>query len=285
LAGAAACLALVLVVLGLPGGGEQGTFGPFAQAAAKLEQAQSARFRLTGSVESPATGARVTMTGHGASALDSGNGWAEFRYSGTGSPGVVGAQAGRMTEVYDYPSVYLTGSLFAGQLPNGATWVKVDLQRAGEANGIDLQAEQQAQQGNAANILQYLRAASDTVQRLGTERIGGVATTHYRAQLDPQRYADALRAEGKADAADSIERTLELGAGSGPMDVWLDRRHLVRRAAVTFSMASTSGQTIQTSMVMELTDFGVRVAAQPPPASQVFDATDLAAQGLQAAGH
>jgi hypothetical protein len=284
-AGAAVGLALILAVIGLPGEDDQGgTLTPLAKAAANLRSQQSVRVHFRATIEDPASGRQLTMTGHGVSALSNGNGRASFRFSSRGaaansSPDAAALNGGRMIEIYDHPSIYIGGSLFAGQLPDNASWMKIDLQRASEANGINLQAVQEAQQGNAASVLPYLRAAEADVQNLGTERISGVPTTHLRAEIDLRHYADALRSEGKTEAADSIENTLKLGSEISPIDVWLDRRQLVRRMGFTLSLPRPDGGTAQMTMVMDFSDFGVRVAAAPPPASQVFDATSLTHRG------
>jgi hypothetical protein len=281
--GVAVALALILVVLGLPGGGGgSGAFPPLAQAATKLQELRSVRIHLTELVEDPETKQRVKMTGHGVSALSSGNGRFSIRFSGASlaegsSSEQAMADGSRMTAIYHDPSVYFGGPLFAGQLPDNAAWMKIDLQRAAMANGTNLEAEQGAAQGNPADLLPYLRATGE-VQDLGPARISGRSTTHYRARIDPQRYTDVLRTEGQTQAAESVESALKRGLQVGGIDVWLDEQQRVRRVELSFSMPSPAGGTVQVSVAMGLSDYGVRVPATQPPAAKVFDGTSLAQQ-------
>ena len=44
-----------------------------------------------------------------------------------------------------------------------------------------------------------------------------------------------------------------------------------------------SGSTVSMSMIMSMSDYGTTIDFSAPPADQVFDATDLAAQGAASA--
>jgi hypothetical protein len=277
-------LALILVVLGLPGGGshEGGSFPALAQAATKLQELRSVRIHLTELVEDRQANQRVKMTGHGVSALGSGNGRFSIRFSGASlaegsSSEHPMADGSRMIAIYHDPSVYFGGQVFAGQLPDNAAWMKIDLQRAAMANGTNLEAEQGTAQGNPADLLPYLRATGE-VEDLGPARISGRSTTHYRARIDPQRYTDVLRTEGQTQAAESVESALKRGLQVGGIDVWLDEQQRVRRMELSFSIPSPAGGTVQVSVAMGLSDYGVRVPATQPPAAKVFDGTSLAQQ-------
>jgi hypothetical protein len=281
--GAAVGLALILAILGLPGGGAgSGGFPPLAQAATKLQELRSVRIHLRERVEDRATHQRVRITGNGVSALSNGNGRFSMRFSGASakegsSAKQPKADGGRMILIYRDPWIYFGGPLFAGQLPGSASWMKIDLQRAATASGANLEAEQGAAQGNPADLLPYLRAAGE-VQDLGPARVHGRPTTHYRARIDPQRYADALRSEGKTQAAESVESALKQGFRAGDIDAWLDEQQRVRRIELSFSMPSAAGDKVHMSVAMGLSDYGTQVAAPKPPRGKVFDGTSLAQQ-------
>jgi hypothetical protein len=76
-------------------------------------------------------------------------------------------------------------------------------------------------------------ALTGSVRRLGAENVGGVATTHFRFNIDRDKAAAGLR---DADAtrwkrlfeADNIDGTFYNGA-----EAWIDRTGVVRRMAVT----------------------------------------------------
>src|SRR5438876_404094 len=95
-----------------------------------------------------------------------------------------------MEEIFKASSEYVGSSLFAGKLPGGARWVKIDLGRVTQALGLNMQ--QLAGQSNPAQFLQYLRATAGTVTPVGSELVRGVPTTHYRATVDLDRVADVV---------------------------------------------------------------------------------------------
>lgn len=94
------------------------------------------------------------------------------------------------------------------------------------------------------DALEYLRSIANEVTQVGTERVRGVDTTHYRATV----------------------RLAELGALPGndsyPMEVWVDEHGRTRRYR---------SQTLGTEeiLVWEFFDFGVDVELMPPPPDKV----------------
>jgi len=86
-----------------------------------------------------------------------------------------------------------------------------------------------------------------------------------------------LREAGNDVAADLIEGQSELAT----VDVWIDRKGLVRRTAMTtgFQLAGTAGTSM--SMTMDFYDFGAAPKIGVPSELDTFDATELALQGLQ----
>jgi hypothetical protein len=75
----------------------------------------------------------------------------------------------------------------------------------------------------------------------------------------------------------------QLGASKVPVDVWVDAQHRVRRMGFDFAF-SPGGQQVQMRMTLELFDYGPTPSVQPPPASEVFDATGTTLAGLSRAG-
>ena len=66
-----------------------------------------------------------------------------------------------------------------------------------------------------------------------------------------------------------VERTT--GIHDFPVDVWIDGRHLVRRAAMTLTLTLPGGQSMQESMTMDFTHYGPQPRPTPPPSDQVQD--------------
>ncbi|HZT91420.1 MAG TPA: hypothetical protein VFA05_05205 [Gaiellaceae bacterium] len=167
--------------------------------------------------------------------------------------------AGSLHEVLDGWTVYMTSDLFRGRLPAGKAWVSVDLQKAGRAAGIDFSSFSAA---TPAQSLTQLRSTGK-VTRIGTEKIGGVSTTHYRATIDPNKTAAGRRFEQRTRAA------------YAPIDVWVGGG-LVRRLRIGYSAAKLG----TTQMTMDFSKFGEPVSITVPPKSVTYDATKAAAAAL-----
>ena len=90
-------------------------------------------------------------------------------------------------------------------------------------------------------LLNELTNASTKVDKLGTEAIRGVDTTHYRAHLEKSKYQTE----------------------PAVVDAWIDGQGLPRRIRATRGSGSDSAE------VVDLFDFGVPVDVQAPPASEV----------------
>jgi hypothetical protein len=93
-------------------------------------------------------------------------------------------------------------------------------------------------------LLKDLIDSSKKVEKLGSEEIRGVATTHYRAHLDTTKL--------RVNADESVA-----------VDAWIDEQGLPRRVRVPFGAGGDAGA------VVDLFDFGVPVDIQAPPASEI----------------
>jgi hypothetical protein len=117
------------------------------------------------------------------------------------------------------------------------------------------------------------------VTRVGTERVHGVQTTHYRATVDYERYASKVQSAKRAAARASVAAIERLtGSDSQVVDVWVDAQHRVRREELTVHecLPGVSGTT-QTHLKMEFFDFAVQAIPSPPPSSEVANLTSYIA--------
>ena len=79
-------------------------------------------------------------------------------------------------------------------MPGGKPWIKVDLNAVGKQAGIDL--SQFTQLGtDPSRMVDWLRTVSGDVTTVGTEKLDGVDTTHYRATVDLSKYPDLVPAD------------------------------------------------------------------------------------------
>jgi len=136
------------------------------------------------------------------------------------------------------------------RMPFGDRWLGMDLSKLREAQP-DQAGVADALQGTG--VLQALGDVAD-VQAAGQEDLDGVSTSKYTAVIDlqtaaadlPPKLADAL--QGKAE-------------GTVPVTVWIDGDDLVRRVVVEDDAVGR--------LQVDVTDVGVVVDVQAPPADQV----------------
>jgi hypothetical protein len=271
------------LLLSACGGGDSVSAAPVAEAAPTTTEAGSSRIEFTMAVE--AEGKKFTMSGDGVfdytrprgrMTLDLGN-LAEL------SRGVLVDRS--MEVVYDGLVYYMRfpgGLLELGGL--GEKWLKLDLKELEAMSAMDLGALQQANT-NPAQLMQFLRGASDDIEEVGQDEVRGVETTHYRATVDLEEaieqgaeigeFSEEMREQLKAE----IERMkAQTGLEALPVEVWIDEDNLLRRMRMDFSLAA-EGERVRMEMTTEFFDFGVDVDAAPPSADQTVDITKLAGLG------
>lgn len=157
--------------------------------------------------------------------------------------------------------------------PGGKPWIKIDLEKVAAQQGLGDQ-----QIGDPARTAAYAKAITDQdVTKVGTEKVGGVNTTHYKVSVDVSKLPGGER------MSQQLGPTL-------PMQIWLDDEGRLRRQQIDMTVkapasasakpeGSASAQQLKMSTVMQFSDFGVEVNAEAPPADQVADMTDKALQG------
>ena len=145
-------------------------------------------------------------------------------------------------------------------LPHSRPWIEVPIETKS-----GLKPSQLAQIGganNPAELLQFLRGASEDVETVGEERVRGVETTRYGATVD---FAMIVK-KAPEDAQPSLSRELEQREAAGRdttfrMEVWIDEDGLARRV---------HERDEEGDLRMELYDFGIEVDVEPPPSDDVM---------------
>ncbi len=157
--------------------------------------------------------------------------------------------------------------------PEGKPWIKIDLEKVAAQQGVGNQ-----QFGDPARTAAFAKAITDKdVTEVGTEKIDGVNTTHYRVSVD------VAELPGGDRMREQLGPTL-------PMQVWLDDDGRLRRQQIDMTVKNTASasvkpgdgsapQQLKMSTVMQFSDFGTEVDTEAPPAGQVTDVTDRALQG------
>lgn len=175
------------------------------------------------------------------------------------------------------PDVYMKSRLFDSALPDGKSWLHLDLAAAGKKLGIG--DPTQFGTSDPSETLSDLEATSDRVERVGTEEVRGVSTTHYSATIELRKLPAVVPAAKRASARRKADKLIEVtGTDSYPVDVWIDKHHLVRRVQVSLKMKIPPQEaSMHMDLTTEMYDFGPKPKAKRPPASETVDAAKLAA--------
>jgi hypothetical protein len=259
-------LAAVLAVAGCGGGGDAASFDPVASAATTVKT-KSAKLLFATSV----TGGGRTLHMNGLGTVDFANQEASMTFDvgdllrGSGLPASPGEQWTILTQGL---VMYMHAPTLSQQLPGGKQWLKVDVEALAKSRNVDLGQFRQLTQNDPTQMLAYLRAISGDVEKVGTEDVRGVETTHYRAKVDLDKVADQAPANLRKTYRASIDSLKKgLGTDTIPVDVWVDGDNLVRRLAEHLPVAG--GGKIDFSV--DFYDFGAPVSISPPPAAQTLD--------------
>lgn len=257
---------------------------PVAQAAEETSNAGGAHMTLSVQVSANALPSPFTMSGTGFFNYRTHEGMLSFDLAGLPAAATANLPGGtlHMEELFKSSTVYVGSPLFAGKLPGGAKWMKIDISRVGQAFGFDVQ-QLAGGQTNPAQFLEYLKASGGGVTAVGHDTIRGVPTTHYRGVIDLNKLADVLPAASRDQARAALAKLVTQTGSSGiPVDVWVDSHKLVRRMRMALGV-STGGQQAQVQLSIDLFDFGATTTVAAPPQGEVFDATGAALGGLAGA--
>ncbi|WP_371569965.1 hypothetical protein [Streptomyces canus] len=221
----------------------------------KTAQAKTARIKPATTVA--AGGNSETTTGSGV--LDLHDGTSRMRLG----------QGGQQLEQRIVNQVlYQKPPAASGQLPEGKSWMKVDLQRLNRSQGAG-----GPTMSDPANSFAYTKSLSEKdVRKVGEETVNGVSTTHYRVDLDLSKPAEGDSAQ---------ERKLRAQLGDDvPVDLWIDEDGLTRRQQIrmivkdTAQTGGTGARQAQAKVVMDFSGFATDVEVAAPPAADTVDMTD-----------
>jgi hypothetical protein len=264
-------LLLILVVINSlinQGGASPFNPNPVAAAAERTATVPGMRIDLTMTMSTEATGS-VVITGKGA--YNGETNLAEIAYGGSSAQGgelQFDAILGEDAWYFRYPEL-------AGKMPEGKEWLKLE--------GFPGQKDMSAPgAGSPDESLQMLRVAG-AVRRLGEAKVGGAQTTRYRVTMTPTGITQGLRAEGKDELAEQVERGAAEMVGPLRGEVFITSGGMLRR----MRMASTSvvdGKTVATMIQMTFSDFGIKPPIAVPDDSQVYDLSPLLEERLDELG-
>jgi hypothetical protein len=278
--------ALVAGGVAMSGCGASATLDPIAQAAVVSGQQSGVTLAMTMQFSSPALpGGSYAITANGTFDQLAHTGQMTMDLSGVPGISSLGGN-GQVQMRFITPDAYMNMPFLAGKLPEGKTWIKLDLSQIAAADGLSASSLSSLDESNPTQFLEYLRGSSGEVVTLGSETVEGVPTTHYHATLQLSHILEKLPSSEQASAKAALEK---LGTGNGiPVEVWIDAQGRVRRMQMAFSvgagLAGAPAGGISFSITMAFKSYGPVPAVVAPPAGEVYDATSAATAGLSGTG-
>jgi hypothetical protein len=114
------------------------------------------------------------------------------------------------------------------------------------------------------------------VTKVGTDRVGPFATTHYHGTINLDRVPKVVPAASRASAREAINALEKLTQlKSLPVDVWVDGHHLVRRLRLSVNEKLPTGQQVNSLYDITIPEYGPQSPPALPPADQVSDLGSL----------
>ena len=251
---------------------------PIAQAATR--SSSSAGFRMHISLQMTSSALRAPITAEGRATVDLRDRASTMSLVMNlgNEPQVIqalGSSEMRMEMVLDGNAVYakLPPAMTARLPMPGKQWIKIDLGKLAGLPGLSALSSNPTAT-DPSRILQWLKPVSDSVVAAGQQRVNGIVTTHYQAQLSLDRLADGLSATDRALAKKALSLFETVAQGhSFPVDVWVDAHQLVRRISITISLGLPNGPSMQETETVDLSHYGPQPRPVLPPAEQVYSAS------------
>ena len=254
--------AVVILVSGGAAGavGSEGDLARITKSADELAKTGGAKFRGTTTADGGGDNSKVTFDG----SFDFKNHAGEYSVDAA----AIGLQgSGKVRTLVVGGILYLSLDALEGGDPSstpdlaGKKWLRLDPQMFGGGGEIG--------QSDPSGSLDALRGAKGDVKRVGTEKVRGTRTTHYRVTLDAEQAVDSAPAEQRDEVRNSVGA---LGSRTIPADVWVDGKGRLRK--VRLRVAASSSNTKGT-VAFEYFDLGANVNVEAPPASEVVDFQEL----------
>lgn len=156
----------------------------------------------------------------------------------------------------------------ANQLPGGKPWFSISLDQLGKAAhvpGVGSLLSSSSSLNDPGEYLDFLRAAAaGSVTDIGQEQVDGVQTTHYQAQLQFSKLADAMPSTYKQMFSALGQKA---SVPDFPVDVWIDGSDLVRQIMMNVK-ATVAGHTVGVQVTENFSHYGIQPAPAIPSAVQ-----------------
>ncbi|MFE5603908.1 DUF1396 domain-containing protein [Streptomyces coelicoflavus] len=175
-------------------------------------------------------------------------------------------------------AMYIGGSPEAAKEMDGKRWIKFDLSGAGVDEQMNQMGSASQADKNPATESTFLTGAKD-VEKVGTETVDGVKTTHYKGTVTLADLEKTIGDEGEATREKrekSLEQYEKMGVDKLTMDMWVDGDDQTKQ----FRMRADADKG---PLDMTFTFLGVNepVKVTAPPAAEVADLAEMMKEAQQ----
>ncbi len=265
---------LALAACGSDGGDTLEALDPIAAIQAvpdAAEEAGSARFEMTISIDAPEGAVHLVSTG----------GWSgdQMRMEMDLGAALAGLGGGELPEGADEPmqvvvdggTAYLRIPMLAA-LTGSDGWLVATPEALGEVGDLGLASGT----SDPSQMLQALRGVSDDIEEVGEEDVRGEPTTHYRATADLTKAIEAAP-EAQRERLEAQLEGFDVELDEVPFDVWVDGDGRARRVAFDFAdmAGGLLGDEGTATMTMDIFDYGAPVEVEVPDASEATPIEDV----------
>jgi hypothetical protein len=182
----------------------------------------------------------------------------------------------KLEAIQDGDTTYVKFPLIAKQLPDGKTWIKGNAKELSSADGGQLSQFGSFAGTDPRDAFGLLKAVSGSIEVVGSEKIRGVETNHYRAAVDTAKLEALVPAAKRRSLGGIDQAAKQAGLTALPLDVWIDAERRVAKLSIDLdAKQGGSEQSVKASLVIELYDYGKPLDLELPPADQVVDAATL----------
>jgi hypothetical protein len=273
---------VVLAALPVACGGSSLVAPSLAEAATKSSNAERMKFDMSMAMTTPQLTQPLTMTANGTAdnahhrmqmSIDMSKLAESVAGSAATSPADwQGKEVGVLSNggFVVYMSLPVLTKLIRGAKP----WLKMNLNEAVKKAGIDL-SQFTNLTANPAQVLDWLRATSGTITKVGSEKVDGVQTTHYHATIDLRKYPKLVPPARRAAMKRAVHAMARVAhVTTFPADAWVGSDGLVRKMRVELH-ETVRGQRVGITSTVRFHDFGGPVTITLPPATETVDVSKL----------
>ncbi|MFI1413059.1 DUF1396 domain-containing protein [Streptomyces sp. NPDC020707] len=170
-------------------------------------------------------------------------------------------------------AMYIGGGAAAAKEMDGKSWIKFDMSTLGDdALGGGGAPGAGTADKNPAQESTFLTGSKD-VKKVGTEKVEGVETTHYKGTVTLDEFRKSLKGESKATREKrekSLEQYEKLGLDALTMDMWVDGEDHTKQ----FRMQGDADKG-KLDMTITFLDYNKPVTVKAPPAKDVMDLAEM----------